>query len=62
MIDEVGMNSDMLIRNAGSGDETLLWLWVLESNTRAVEFYEKSGYEWIGMHPSGWKRTATRTR
>lgn len=29
-------------------NEKLLWLWVLESNTRAVKFYEKHHYKWIG--------------
>lgn len=29
-------------------DQKLFWLWVLESNTRAVKFYEKHKYEWIG--------------
>jgi GNAT superfamily N-acetyltransferase len=28
-----------------------LWLWVLESNERAVYFYEKAGYTWIGNAP-----------
>lgn len=25
-----------------------VWLWVLESNTRAIQFYEKQGFETIG--------------
>jgi ribosomal protein S18 acetylase RimI-like enzyme len=28
--------------------ENEIWLWVLESNTRAVVFYEKHGYQYIG--------------
>jgi GNAT superfamily N-acetyltransferase len=28
--------------------ETELWLWVLKTNTRAVAFYEKQGYKWLG--------------
>jgi ribosomal protein S18 acetylase RimI-like enzyme len=26
----------------------LMWLWVLESNDRAVAFYERQQYKWIG--------------
>ena len=26
----------------------LMWLWVLESNDRAVSFYERQQYKWIG--------------
>jgi GNAT superfamily N-acetyltransferase len=29
----------------------LMWLWVLESNERAVSFYQRQGYEWIGNAP-----------
>lgn len=29
-------------------NQKLFWLWVLESNTRAVNFYEKHNYKWIG--------------
>ncbi|HLA55517.1 MAG TPA: GNAT family N-acetyltransferase [Flavobacterium sp.] len=28
--------------------EKEMWLWVLISNTRAIRFYEKQGYKWIG--------------
>lgn len=28
--------------------EKQMWLWVLESNTRAVYFYERHHYKWIG--------------
>jgi GNAT superfamily N-acetyltransferase len=28
-----------------------IWLWVLESNTRAISFYEKHGYKHIGNAP-----------
>ena len=26
----------------------MVWLWVLASNERAVKFYEKQNYQWIG--------------
>jgi ribosomal protein S18 acetylase RimI-like enzyme len=28
--------------------QTILWLWVLISNERAISFYQKNGFEWIG--------------
>ncbi len=31
--------------------ENLLWLWVLESNTRAIQFYEKHQFSVIGHAP-----------
>lgn len=32
-------------------DKGLRQLWVLKSNGRAVSFYEKTGYKWIGNAP-----------
>jgi ribosomal protein S18 acetylase RimI-like enzyme len=29
-------------------NQKLFWLWVLESNIRAIKFYEKHDYKWIG--------------
>lgn len=29
-------------------NQKLFWLWALETNTRAVRFYEKHDYKWIG--------------
>ena len=31
-----------------SKGETEMWLWVLESNQRAIGFYQKHQYKWIG--------------
>jgi ribosomal protein S18 acetylase RimI-like enzyme len=40
--------AEQIARDAG---ETKMWLWVLESNERAIQFYEKNQYQKIGMAP-----------
>ncbi len=32
-------------------NQKLFWLWVLESNERAIRFYEKQNFHWIGNAP-----------
>jgi GNAT superfamily N-acetyltransferase len=35
-------------QRALSRGDKLMWLWVLDSNERAVSFYERQQYQWIG--------------
>jgi ribosomal protein S18 acetylase RimI-like enzyme len=38
-------------RTAREKGEVQMWLWVLETNDRAISFYERQGYEVIGEAP-----------
>lgn len=37
--------SETMVREQGASQ---MWLWVLSSNQRAISFYERQNYEWIG--------------
>jgi ribosomal protein S18 acetylase RimI-like enzyme len=37
--------AENMLREKG---EKEMWLWVLVFNTRAIRFYERQGYKWIG--------------
>jgi len=39
------LQCEQIVRQHG---QKTLWLWVLISNDRAISFYEKNGFEWIG--------------
>lgn len=41
-------HAEQLLKSKGQNE---MWLWVLESNTRAVAFYERQHYKWIGNAP-----------
>lgn len=42
------LEAEKIIRDKQS---TKFWLWVLDSNTRAINFYKKHGFEQIGTAP-----------
>jgi diamine N-acetyltransferase len=37
--------AETIVKSKGNNQ---MWLWVLETNTRAIKFYQKNNYNWIG--------------